>query len=104
MWQSRNIVKPPPINGYLSLLEEETAGQKEECCCGYDYCIPCDVTRHECTDKHHICISSNKRGIKCQPEIQETAFQAEHFSGYGSKCESLNSEKWEVNNEGRNNI
>lgn len=27
-----------------------------------------------------------------------------HEFGYGSKCESLNGEKWEINNEGRDDI
>ncbi|RDX91349.1 TPR repeat-containing thioredoxin TDX, partial [Mucuna pruriens] len=61
-------MEPLPVNGYLRSLEEETTGQKEECCCGYDYCIPCDVTRHKCTNKHHICIGSNKRGINLPDE------------------------------------
>ncbi|KAJ7975260.1 TPR repeat-containing thioredoxin TDX [Quillaja saponaria] len=97
-------MKPTPVRGYLSSLEEESTSQKEESCGGNDNCIASDVTWNQCTNKHHICISSNQRGKEDHPEVKEIAFEMKHESSYCSKCETLNGEKWEIDNEGGNDI
>ncbi|WRX17745.1 hypothetical protein QQP08_010232 [Theobroma cacao] len=93
----RGPVEPPPSNGYLTSFEEKATSQEEKCCCGNYNSITCDITGDKCTDKHHISIGCYQRCIKDQPEVKP-------IFGDCSKCETLNSKKWEIDYEGGDDI
>ena len=96
----RNIMEPDPVAWDFSSLQEESTRQEEKSCGGDYYCITCDVARDQSADEHHISICCDERCIQDQPEPDHTAIQAEQISGDQGKCQALDGEKREVDDEG----
>ncbi|KAI7986258.1 hypothetical protein LOK49_LG14G00059 [Camellia lanceoleosa] len=97
-------MEPHPVLRYLRRLQEKAASEEEDSCCGDHDCITSDVTRNKCTNEHHVSVSSDQRGIKDEPEVNETASEMKYEMGDRNECETLNGKKREVNNEGGNDI
>lgn len=97
-------MQPPPPNWDLGSLQEEAAGQEEECG-GRDHDrVASDVAGNKGTNQHNISICGDKRDIDNHPEIEEAAFELEQVVGYGSECEALDSKEGQVDNQCGNHV